>query len=247
MCRLRDIPILRLINKMDRETRDPFDLLDEIEKVLALDTAPVNWPVGRGRDFIGTIDIESGGVRLLDGDAGKTGPLRQMSVNEVAALNKNLNANALSEELALVNDACKKFDLAVVPRRPSDTGFLRQRIEEFWRWRSAGGVVEVAPGPRAQNADKRRVEADENRMTAFVFKIQANMDPNHRDRIAFARVCSGKLSRGMKAKHIRTGKIDQPAGRRSSFSRAIGRWRMKRLPATWSAFRTTARCVSATR
>src|SRR6478609_2651295 len=81
-----------------------FDLLDKIEKVLALDTAPVNWPVGRGRDFIGTIDIESGGVRLLDGDAGKTGPLRQMSVPDVAALNKNLDANALAEELALVHD-----------------------------------------------------------------------------------------------------------------------------------------------
>ena len=73
VCRLRDIPILTLINKMDRESRDPFDLLDEIEKMLALDTAPVNWPVGRGRDFIGTVDIATGGVRLLDGDAGKTG------------------------------------------------------------------------------------------------------------------------------------------------------------------------------
>ena len=79
VCRLRDIPIITFINKMDRESRDPFDLLDEIEKTLALDTAPVTWPVGRGRDFVGTIEVESGGVRLLEGDAGKTGTLREMT------------------------------------------------------------------------------------------------------------------------------------------------------------------------
>ena len=92
VCRLRDIPIVTFINKMDRESRDPFDLLDEIEKTLALDTAPVNWPVGRGRDFVGTIEIEGGGVRLLEGDAGKAGTLREMSIAEVAALNANLDA-----------------------------------------------------------------------------------------------------------------------------------------------------------
>src|SRR5262245_63118413 len=96
VCRLRDIPIVTFINKMDRESRDPFDLLDEIEKTLALDTAPVNWPVGRGRDFVGTVDIESGGVRLVEGDAGKAGTLRQMSIAEVAALNANLDASAVS-------------------------------------------------------------------------------------------------------------------------------------------------------
>src|SRR6201991_979610 len=80
VCRLRDIPIITFINKMDRESRDPFDLIDEIEKTLALDTAPITWPIGRGRDFIGTIDISTGGVRLLDGDAGAAGSLRQMSI-----------------------------------------------------------------------------------------------------------------------------------------------------------------------
>src|SRR5215467_5914240 len=91
VCRLRDIPIVTFINKMDRETRDPFDLLDEIEKTLALDTTPVNWPVGRGRDFVGTIAIEGGGVRLVEGDAGKAGTLREMSIKDVAALNANLD------------------------------------------------------------------------------------------------------------------------------------------------------------
>jgi len=206
VCRLRDIPILTLINKMDRESRDPFDLLDEIEKMLALDTAPVNWPVGRGRDFIGTVDVATGGVRLLDGDSGKTGPLRQMSVPEIAALNPNLDAAALSDELALVNEACKKFDLTAFREGHLTPVFFGSALKNFGVGDLLEALGQFAPGPRAQNADKRRVEADENRMTAFVFKIQANMDPNHRDRIAFARVCSGKLSRGMKVKHMRTGK-----------------------------------------
>src|SRR3954468_1809016 len=80
VCRLRDIPIITFINKMDRESRDPFDILDEIEKTLALDTAPVTWPVGQGRDFVGTVEIATGGVRLLEGDAGKAGTLREMSI-----------------------------------------------------------------------------------------------------------------------------------------------------------------------
>ncbi|MGZ5827613.1 MAG: peptide chain release factor 3 [Rhizomicrobium sp.] len=206
VCRLRDIPIITLINKMDRESRDPFDLLDEIEKMLALDTAPVNWPVGRGRDFIGTVDIASGGVRLLDGDAGKTGELRQMTVPQIAALNKNLDANALAEELALVNDACKRFDLQAFREGHLTPVFFGSALKNFGVGDLLDALARFAPGPRAQNADKRRVEADENRMTAFVFKVQANMDPNHRDRIAFARVCSGKLTRGMKVKHIRSGK-----------------------------------------
>src|ERR1700677_4914118 len=92
VCRLRDIPIITFINKMDRESRDPFDLIDEIEKTLALDAAPATWPIGRGRDFVGTIDIETGGVRLLDSDAGAAGGLRQMSVAEIAALNSNFDA-----------------------------------------------------------------------------------------------------------------------------------------------------------
>src|SRR6202795_5253637 len=92
VCRLRDIPIITFINKLDRESRDPFDLLDEIEKTLALDTTPVNWPVGRGRDFVGTIAVEGGGVRLLEGDAGRAGTLREMSIEDVAALNPNLDA-----------------------------------------------------------------------------------------------------------------------------------------------------------
>src|ERR1700733_8960761 len=98
VCRLRDIPIITFINKMDRESRDPFDLIDEIEKTLARDAAPITWPIGRGRDFIGTIDIKTGGVRLLDGDAGAAGRLREMTIAELAAAHASLDAAAFGEE-----------------------------------------------------------------------------------------------------------------------------------------------------
>ncbi|MBS7540970.1 peptide chain release factor 3 [Ancylobacter lacus] len=206
VCRLRDIPIITFINKMDRESRDPFEILDEIEKTLALDTTPMTWPVGRGRDFVGTMDIATGGMRLLDGDEGKTGPLRQMSMAEIAALNASLDEAALAEELGLVREGCNPFDLDSFLEGHLTPVYFGSALRNFGVGDLLEGLGRHAPPPRAQDADKRRVEAEEPRMTAFVFKIQANMDPNHRDRIAFARLCSGKLARGMKAKLVRTGK-----------------------------------------
>jgi peptide chain release factor 3 len=206
VCRLRDIPILTFINKMDRESRDPFDLMDEIEKTLALDTAPVNWPVGRGRDFTGTIAVDGGGVRLVEGDAGRAGTLREMSVAEVAALNPNLDAAAIEGELDLVREACKPFDLDAFREGHLSPVFFGSALKNFGVGDLLDAIGAMAPPPRAQRADKRMVEADEQTMSAFVFKIQANMDPNHRDRIAFARLCSGKLTRGMKVRQVRTGK-----------------------------------------
>src|ERR1700730_6345471 len=105
VCRLRDIPIITLINKMDRESRDTFDLLDEIEKTLALDTTPMTWPVGRGRDFLGTYDISTGGMRLLEGAGAKTGAAENIDVAELAGRNANLDVNEITEELALVKEA----------------------------------------------------------------------------------------------------------------------------------------------
>ena len=207
VCRLRDIPIITFINKMDRESRDPFDLIDEIEKTLALDTAPITWPVGRGRDFVGTIDIETGGVRLLEGDAGTVGKLREMTVSEVAALNPNLDAAAIEGELDLVREACKRFDLASFREGHLTPVFFGSALKNFGVGDLLDALAGMAPPPRAQAADKRLVTAEEAGMSAFVFKVQANMDPNHRDRIAFVRLCSGKLKRGMKVKQVRTGKL----------------------------------------
>jgi peptide chain release factor 3 len=207
VCRLRDIPIITFINKMDRESRDPFELIDEIEKTLVLDAAPLNWPAGRGRDFVGTIDVESGGVRLVEGDAGVVGRLRAMSVADVAALNRNLDADAIQGELDLVRAGFKRFALESFRGGHLTPVLFGSALKNFGVGDLLQALGAMAPPPRAQSADRRVVNASESGMSAFVFKVQANMDPNHRDRIAFARLCSGKLTRGMKVKQVRTGKL----------------------------------------
>ena len=206
VCRLRDIPIITFINKMDRESRDVFELLDEIEKTLALDTTPMTWPVGRGRDFLGTYDVVNGGVRLLEGGGAKTGAAQQIEIAELAKLNANLDVAAVKDELELVTEACKPFELEAFREGHLTPVYFGSALRNFGVGDLLEGLGKFAPEPRAQESDQRKVEAAEPRMSAFVFKIQANMDPNHRDRIAFARLCSGKLSRGMKAKLVRTGK-----------------------------------------
>jgi peptide chain release factor 3 len=206
VCRLRDIPIITFINKMDRESRDTFDLMDEIEKTLALDTTPMTWPVGRGRDFLGTYDVVHGGVRLLEGGGAKTGATEQIDIADLGKRNANLDVGQVKEELELVSEACKPFDLAAFREGHLTPVYFGSALRNFGVGDLLEGLGKFAPAPRAQDSDLRKVEAAEPRMSAFVFKIQANMDPNHRDRIAFARLCSGKLSRGMKAKLVRTGK-----------------------------------------
>jgi peptide chain release factor 3 len=205
VCRLRDIPIVTFINKMDRESRDPFEILDEIEKTLALDTTPMTWPIGMGRDFAGTYDIASGDMRLISED-GKTVERQPLDVKSLAAKNPMLDAGAIEEELKLVKEACRPFDFASFREGHLTPVFFGSALKNFGVKDLLDALAAFAPAPRAQESSKRRIDAHEPTMTAFVFKIQANMDPNHRDRIAFARLCSGKLTRGMKAKLTRTGK-----------------------------------------
>jgi peptide chain release factor 3 len=205
VCRLRDMPIVTFINKMDRESRDPFELLDEIEKTLALDTAPMTWPIGRGRDFAGTYDLATGDMRLV-GEDGKTVERQPLDLGALAAKNPMLDAAAISEELALVKEACRTFEFKSFREGHLTPVFFGSALKNFGVKDLLDALAAFAPAPRAQASDIRTVDAHENSMTAFVFKIQANMDPNHRDRIAFARLCSGKLRRGMKAKLTRTGK-----------------------------------------
>jgi peptide chain release factor 3 len=205
VCRLRDIPIVTFINKMDRESRDPFELLDEIEKMLALDTTPMTWPIGRGRDFAGAYDLTTGEMRQV-GEDGKTVERQPLDLAALAAKNPMLDTNAITEELALVKDACRRFDFKSFREGHLTPVFFGSALKNFGVKDLLDALAGFAPAPRAQNANVRKVDAHENAMTAFVFKIQANMDPNHRDRIAFARLCSGKLKRGMRAKLARTGK-----------------------------------------
>ncbi|MCP1550249.1 MULTISPECIES: peptide chain release factor 3 [Methylorubrum] len=208
VCRLRDIPIVTFVNKLDREARDPFETLDEIEKTLALDVAPVTWPIGLGRNFAGTYELGGNRVRRLDAadDAGTipvTGfgdPLFDTLLTENGA------ADAWREEVELAEGGLKTFDLEAFREGHLTPVFFGSALRNFGVRDLIDGLARFAPPPRGQEADKRAVQPSEPKMTGFVFKIQANMDPNHRDRIAFMRVCSGQLRRGMKAKLVRTGK-----------------------------------------
>jgi len=189
ICRLRDIPILTFINKMDRECQDVFSLLDEISSALALDCAPVTWPVGRASTFVGTYDVRKRDLHLSE-------TLGQSEPRMVA----------LADEMDLVRAALPEFDEESFAAGHLTPVFFGSAIKEIGVSDLLDALAEYGPKPRAQPADTRVVQAEEDGLTALVFKIQANMDPNHRDRIAFARVCSGKLVRGMKLKQVRTGK-----------------------------------------
>jgi peptide chain release factor 3 len=209
ICRMRDIPIITFINKMDRESREPLEILDEIEQVLALDTAPMVWPIGKGRDFKGTFDLSlganAGRVRQLDVDGECTatsGPADEffdtlLDPDDIARWR---------EEVGLVRDACGRFDMNAFRDGTLTPVFFGSALKNFGVVDLLDALVAYAPSPRDQKAESRMVSASEPKMTGIVFKIQANMDPNHRDRIAFMRVCSGKLSRGMRVKLVRTGK-----------------------------------------
>ncbi|MBV9064555.1 MAG: peptide chain release factor 3, partial [Methylobacteriaceae bacterium] len=205
VCRLRDIPIITFVNKMDRESRDPFDLLDEIEKTLALDTTALTWPIGRGRDFAGTYDLRRNTLRRLDAETNEiavSGPRDA----QIAALSSERVADESAGEIELAREAMKPFDLAAFREGHLTPVLFGSALKNFGVRDLIGALAEFAPSPRGLEAASRHVDPHEPQMTGFVFKIQANMDPNHRDRIAFLRVSSGKLQRGMKAKLVRTGK-----------------------------------------
>jgi peptide chain release factor 3 len=206
VCRLRDIPIVTFINKMDRESRDPFELLDEIEKTLALDVAPLTWPIGRGRSFVGTYDMRAASVRLIyqEGEPIKVNGPDDPRISAYLPVHER---EAFVEELALAVEGLRRFDLAAFREGHLTPVFFGSALRTFGVKDLIDGLAAFAPSPRALESSLRMIEPREPKMTGFVFKIQANMDPNHRDRIAFMRICSGRLQRGMKAKLVRTGKM----------------------------------------
>src|SRR5690606_15840695 len=205
VCRLRDIPIITFVNKMDREARDTFEILDEIEEKLALDTAPVTWPIGQGKTFAGTYHLADNAVRRGDAETERT-PVHGPDSNRAAGLLPENDRPAFIEEVELAREACRPFDVDAFREGHLTPVYFGSALRNYGVRDLIEALGEIGPAPRAQEADRRKVEAMEGKMTSFVFKIQANMDPNHRDRIAFVRVCSGRLERGMKAKLVRTGK-----------------------------------------
>jgi peptide chain release factor 3 len=210
VCRLRDVPIVTFINKLDREGRDPFELLSEIEQSLQLHVTPASWPIGMGQAFLGCYDLFRDRLLLLE-----RGRNNVVSEGEVChglddpKLDRLLPANAvarLREEVEMAQALCPPFDLESYREGHLTPIYFGSALNNFGVKDLLDGLVRIAPPPRPQPAVTRTVDPSEDKVSGFVFKIQANMDPKHRDRVAFVRLCSGRFERGMKVFHIRTGK-----------------------------------------
>ncbi len=231
VCRLRDTPILSFINKMDRDIRDPIDVMDEIEKVLKIVAAPINWPLGMGKEFKGVYNLYTDAVHVYQSGRGHTIPediqIKGLDSEEAIRL-LGPYADDIREEIELVRGATHEFDLDEYLAGRMTPVFFGTALGNFGVREMLDGFVEWAPSPLDRETRQRTVQANENKFSGFVFKIQANMDPRHRDRIAFMRVCSGTYNKGMKMRHVRIGKdvkiadaVTFLAGDRSAVEEAI--------------------------
>ncbi len=214
VCRLRDVPIVTFINKMDREAQDPFNLLDEVEQSLALNVTPANWPIGMGRSFRGCWDlfepalvlVNRDGNRQAAGGGGRRIPVSGLDDPAVAEHLTAAEIAELREQLEMVQGLCPAFDREEYLAGALTPVYFGSALNNFGVRELLDGLSGMAPQPRPQATKERTIRPEEDKVTAFVFKIQANMDPKHRDRIAFVRLCSGHFKRGMRLKHVRSGK-----------------------------------------
>ena len=211
VCRLRDMPITTFINKFDREAQDPFDLLDDIEQTLALDVVPASWPIGMGRSFLGCYDLFND--RLVLVSKGKNNHKDEgITCNglEDPQLDDLLPADVvakLREDIEMVRGLCPEFEVDAFLEGTMTPVYFGSAINNFGVETLLNGLTEMAPSPRFAPSVDRNVSPFEPKVSGFIFKIQANMDPKHRDRIAFMRLVSGHFKRGAKLKHIRSEKI----------------------------------------
>jgi peptide chain release factor 3 len=215
VCRLRDVPIITFVNKLDREARDPFDLLDEIEQSLALDVTPASWPIGMGRDFLGTYDLFADALLLFERGVHDrvVEPLRCSGLDD-PELVRRLPKEALiklRDEVEMAKGLCPPFDAQAYREGHLTPVYFGSALYNFGVGELLRGVAELAPAPRPQPAQgangPRSISPEEPEVSGFVFKVQANIDPQHRDRIAFVRIASGRFQRGMKLKNVRTGRL----------------------------------------
>jgi peptide chain release factor 3 len=214
VCRLRDTPILTFVNKLDREGRDAVEVLDEVESLLKIQCAPVTWPIGMGKRFKGVYDLRHDRTHLFSAQHG--GGIQSGEVIEGLhhpRMDELLGdqADELRLEMELVQGASHPLDLDAYRAGRQTPVFFGSAINNFGVKELLDAFVDYAPPPRARSTVQRRVEPAETAFSGFVFKIQANMDPAHRDRIAFLRVCSGGYTKGMKMCHVRIGKTIQVA------------------------------------
>ncbi|MDH5649114.1 MAG: peptide chain release factor 3 [Gammaproteobacteria bacterium] len=215
VCRMRDTPIMTFINKLDRESRDPVELMDEIEDILKIRCSPITWPIGSGKRFKGVYHLLKDQVHFFSATHG--GKIQQGEI--VAGLdNPKLDerlghmAAELRDEIELVKGASHEFNIDAYLKGVLTPVFFGSAINNFGVKELLDSFVDYAPSPRARATQTREVQPSEDSFSGFVFKIQANMDPKHRDRIAFLRITSGKYCQGMKLYQVRLGKQVQVAG-----------------------------------
>lgn len=220
VCALRKTPILAFVNKLDREGRDPFELMDEIEKVLGISCYPCTWPIGMGPEFRGVYDRRNHKLQLFDKNSDRSRPISLKGLDldspEVAAELGEERAAQLREDIELLQGAGDSFDHEAYMRGELAPLFFGSALNNFGVETLLKALIEIAPRPLGRHAAEREVLPVEDKFSAFIFKIQANMDPSHRDRVAFMRICSGRFVRGMKAYHVRSGKA-QRLGRPTQF------------------------------
>src|SRR4029077_20403390 len=189
VCRLRDVPIITFINKYDREGRHPFELMEVIEKPFTLDAAPALWPLGAAADYHGGLDLLTDKLNVYEGGSA--------TADELAKL---------KEEAELARAGCPQFNLTSYREGHMTPVYFGSALRTFGVAELLEGLAQFAPPPRPQPAKPRPIEPSEDKVAGFVFKVQANMDPNHRDRVAFLRLCSGRFRRGMKLTQVRSAK-----------------------------------------
>jgi len=210
VCRLRDTPIMTFINKLDREGRSPIELLDEVESVLGIACAPLTWPIGMGSRLKGVYHVLLDEVHVFE--PGKNATRQESTIfkgldhPELAGRIGQSALDELREELELVIGASNPFDIEAYLAGKQTPVFFGSAVNNFGVQLLLDFFVEHAPSPRSRDTLTREVKPEEEKLTGFVFKIQANMDPAHRDRVAFMRVCSGTYTAGMKMQQTRTGK-----------------------------------------
>jgi len=209
VCRLRDTPIMTFINKLDREGREPIDLLDEIETVLKIQCSPITWPVGMGSRLKGVYHLLQDRIYLYSKAGREKAPeqriIEGLDSNEATEVLGG-DANDFRDEIELVKGACPELNIADYLAAKQSPVFFGSALSNFGVKELLDEFVQHAPSPLTRESEQRDVCPGEDQLTGFVFKIQANMDPGHRDRIAFMRICSGEYRKGQRALHVRSGK-----------------------------------------
>jgi peptide chain release factor 3 len=210
VCRLRDLPILTFCNKMDREARDTFEIIDEIQENLAIDVTPASWPIGMGRDFVGCYDLLNDRLEIMDrADRNKIAESIKIAGLDDPKLAEHIPAaqlDQLREELEMAKELMPTFDHQAFLDGTLTPIWFGSAINSFGVQELMRGIGDFGPVPQPQRAEPRQISPEETKVTGFVFKVQANMDPKHRDRVAFVRMASGHFKRGMKLNHVRSKK-----------------------------------------